>query len=560
MISISSILLSLAAAQTPDLEVSSSIDRVTVYNGQALVERVFEVQAPQPGAYAVVVGPLPMTTDSGSVQARLDQGPLVIQGLEMRERSGELDGTQRDVLSRQLGVLQQRLRDLGAEEEAIDAGEALVQSVLAAVRKGGVEALGRDGLSGMLPFLSGQVEQIDQRRIRWESDREKVLSEINNLRRQLGGDSAQARPYLEARVELFFERPGPAQLRLTYLTYGAGWEPVYDVRLDTELKQVQVGLVGRVHQATEEDWEGVLVQLSTSQPNVGLDPPELPRRWAGVIEPVPRSRNFGSALAPSAGAELRSAGYMDDGLIARDAVELAAEESEPSMKALKAPVVSVQDYGLSQQFQLPERVTLVSNQDPKSFRLINVPLEVRPERYVVPSLSERCFLRAEVTSASDAPLLPGTAMIFLGPDYLGEASFPILRPGDSTMLNLGLDPNLSLEWEMVRDERDDPGFLSSIVTQNRVYELKMKLSRSARDTIEVLVEEALPVSQDDRIRIKPLQMYEGALKSEADLKDREEKGVWRWRLPMAPGAEIEMRMGFTMTFKESLRPVMDEGR
>ena len=58
-------------------------------------------------------------------------------------------------------------------------------------------------------------------------------------------------------------------------------------------------------------------------------------------------------------------------------------------------------------------------------------------------------------------VLPGVARIFLGPDYLGESSFPLLRQGDSTTLNLGIDPNLIVEYEVVLDQREEPGLFSS---------------------------------------------------------------------------------------------------
>ena len=212
---------------------------------------------------------------------------------------------------------------------------------------------------------------------------------------------------------------------------------------------------------------------------------------------------------------------------------------------------------MTQQFALPNRISLSAGTEPRQFRLVDVPLEVRPERYIVPSLSEQAFLRAEVTSEASAPLLPGAARIFLGPDYLGESSFPLMRQGDSTMLNLGIDPNLSVAYEMILDQRDSPGVLSSTVRHNYLYEAKLKLSASAKNEVEVLVEEVLPISQDDRIKIAPYKMQSGYLDTEQDKQDREERGVWRWRIKMRPGAENTRRWGYVASFNEKLTPSID---
>jgi len=245
---------------------------------------------------------------------------------------------------------------------------------------------------------------------------------------------------------------------------------------------------------------------------------------------------------------MANAGYVED-------------SPAPSAKAAyaPAPVVTVQDYGVTQQFRLPDRVEIPSGEEAKQFRLVNVPLEIRPERYIIPSLSQECYLRAEVTSSSDAPLLGGRARVFVGPDYIGEATFPLMRQGDSTTLNLGLDPLLAVDLQTVKEERDEPGVFGKILKLSRVFQASLHLSSSAKGTIEILVEDVLPVSQDDRMKIAAIEMHEGMLESEEDLKDRKERGIYRWRITLRPGQKLEMRYGFTAAFNENLTPVFTDG-
>ena len=532
------------------ISVESQLDRVTVYSAQAMAERVLQVTATEPGAVTVRVGPLPMTADRESFQTRVQGASAVLQGLEVRQRTGELQQSERDQLRLRIAAVQADLRALDAERRAIVAGQGMLEAVVNSVGKEGLTGYSGMTLENVFSFVTAETAKLDAREQIYERERDSLQLQIRDLEQQLGGRARAARPYQEVDLSLFFQRAGTAEVRLLYLVRGTSWEPVYDLRLDPGLTGVDVGLVGRIYQQTDEDWENVQVLLSTAQPQLGLDPPELPRRWARVYQPE-RYRGP-SDVAPSAGiAQLSELGYVEE-----SAVDKRGREAD-KLGFVAAPTVSVQDYGLSQQFALPERVSLRSGTEPRQFRLADVPLEMRPERYIVPSLSQQAYLRAEVISEAEAPLLPGTARVFLGPDYIGESSFPLLRQGDSTLLNLGIDPNLVVEYQVVLDQRDEPGLFSSELRHNHWYEARLKLSASAREDIEVLIEEVLPVPQDDRIRISPYKMAAGALDSAEDLKDREEKGVWRWRMSMKPGQETALRWGYTAAFNEKYTPVID---
>ncbi len=541
--------LLLAAPQATEPPAAASrIDRVTVYSGHALVERSFTVEAAAPGPQVVVVGPLPLGADPSSCQARLDAGPVVVQGLQVERRSGQPGGNERDALRAELDALRAELRALGSEEEAIEAGRRLIDASTKAVEEGG--QLDPLLLGQLFDFVSEKSSDLDRRRIAREAAERRLAAAIAALEQRLGGQGSAARPFQQARVALFFERPGRAELRLQYLVGGASWRPVYDVRLDPGLTRVDVGLHGEVRQRTDEDWSEAELFLSTARPQVGLDPPQLPRRfWSLPVAQYEKARRglFGmsgaDAMAPAAAAEPSLA--LD-------------EEYEDADDFLAAPTVAVQDFGLTQQYRLPERVDVPADGEPKSFPLVQVPLDVHPERYLVPSLTEEAYLRAEVTSAAEAPLLAGEARVFLGPDFLGRAAFPVLRPGDSTWLNLGLDPNLAVEHELVREEREEPGVFSSTVKVHRQWKTTVKLSAAAAGPVTVLVEEALPQSRDERVVVTPVGIQPKALDGEEDLRDREEKGLWRWRIKLRPGDEVTLGWGYTLAHDEDLSPYLDQ--
>jgi uncharacterized protein (TIGR02231 family) len=338
-------------------------------------------------------------------------------------------------------------------------------------------------------------------------------------------------------VSVFVEQAGPVEVKLSYLVDRAWWQPAYDLRVAPDLTGLQVNSLAEVRQLTGEDWSGTELVLSTSMPNLGLDPPEVPRRRVeGERWALEEFEEIG--IGGGAGSDFRAA---------------------PSVEAV-APETVVRDFGITTQFVLPGRSSLPSTGQMQRFRIRDLPLEVRPERYVVPSLSDKAYLRAEITNTGEIPLMAGRAKVYLGPDYLGVASMPLLRQGDATTVNLGIDPNLSVSYEVMEDSRDNPGrfSLSSTATITRRYRATMKLSAAARGRISVLVEEALPMSWDDRFKVEVQKAEPPADDAEADLALREERGLYRWRMYLSPGASQAIDWGYELSFDEDLLPVIQD--
>ena len=537
-----------APAQEADpVPTPSSVERVTVYQGQALVERIVTLDPDGLGLTTLAIGPLPLNAQSSSLQTEILVGNAVVQGLELRQRrGGDHAWSGSESLRSELEELQWQAELKETEYRGV---EAAIQGLLAIAKAGHLDSVGASDavifdsvqLDSRLAYFQRKMTelQVDAAKVRRE--REVLLERIRDLEAQMNMIDSQAQEdYREARISLFVEQAGSVRVKLSYLVEEAWWQPAYDVRVAPDLTGVNVGFVGQVTQRTGEDWDGVELVLSTSTPSIGLDPPKLPRRHYRVWG----EDRAGFAMA-DADMEMVGASLGMDLMM------------EPS---LAAPMVAIQDFGLTTQFLLPGETSVRSNGEAHRFRIRELPLEVKPERYVVPSMSNHAYLRALVTHTGDAPLLSGTAKVFLGPDYLGEASFPILRQGESTMLNLGIDPMLTVEWETVEDSRENPGrfSLSSTATITRRYRATLHLSAAARSRVSVLIEESLPLSWDDRVEVDIDVLQPKPLATDEDMELREERGLYRWRLSLAPGATQGIRWGYELSFDEDLAPYLQE--
>ncbi|HJM38904.1 MAG TPA: DUF4139 domain-containing protein [Planctomycetota bacterium] len=548
------LLLSFALPQeSVPTPVETTIDRVTLYDGQALVERAVLLNPTEPGEMWLSLSPLPLGLDSSSFQTKIEMGEAKVLSVEAHTVTGTaLDNTRRDELRAELASLQKENRNLDSTRVAIETEKSMLAAMIQAVANGEKP----DGFLVDLGEVGKMASALDRRLAQYEMDADALRLKIKAIESKLGGGGRQLRRYKEGRIRVWIERPGEVLLRASYLIGGASWRPNYTVRVSPDLTGVTVGLVAHLVQKTGEDWENAEILLSTSTPSIGLDPPSLPIRVFRL--PLPRLASK-SPATPSAKFEAGTA-FDEEGVSASLGIGGGAGGKYGSRtgRILAAPEVQVQDLGLTALFQLPERKTLPSDGEPYRFRIREVPLDVRPERYVVPTLSSQAFLRARVQLTGDVPLLPGTAKIFLGPDYLGESQFPVLRPGDFTTIHLGVDPNLSVQWETVLDERDNPGLLSSTATISRVYRAILKLSSNAPGEIEVVMEEAIPLSRTSALSITPSELRPAPIRDEEASRLQKEKGVFRWKVSMAPGQGQNIYWGYDLEFDEDLNPILAE--
>ncbi len=525
-------------AQEPVVQViPTRLDRVTVYPEQALVERVLEVQFDRAGDLSFDVGPLPVLASKASFQLRVESGPAEVQGMETSIRNSTGSESPLVVeLRERLDGIQSLHREVQTKLAGVEGQQAVLDAMVGSVANR-AEPLTEVELLPILSLIRSQTETLDQQRAHFQGEDAKLSETIDELNRKIAAAIGQARPFQTLHVPLRFERPGTAQLRLLYLVSSANWEPSYDVHVSSDLTGVSISQVARVRQNTGEDWNNVEIQLSTSMPSIGLDPPQLPSRF--YVLPYPGAPDLNG---------LAALGY--------DGGDLAVLDASGGAGTLSLSNANYQSMGLAASFQIVGARTVLSGGEPSQFLLTSLPMQVSPERYVVPSVSDQAYLRAEVLYSGDKPLVSGSAKVYLGPDFLGETHMPVLHRGDRTTIHLGIDPNLTVKFETLSDKRDDPGILSSTAHRTRVFRADLRLSPNS-GPVEILVEEVLPLTRDDRIEISPVQMQPAPLRDAQSMKLRE-NGIYRWRIKLAPGASQRITWGYDAAFDEDLNPVFTE--
>ena len=515
--------LIVGALQEPALQPTDSrLERVTVFPMKALVERVFEVSSERAGEVVVLVGPIPVLAERDSLQVRVLSGDVEVQGLEVRLRNAvAVDDARSRELRAALDEARGVRRQIQTELAGLESRQEVINALIASVGSG-ANAATEEELDAFMLMIATRSMAIDTERTVMEERVAAQEAVIEGLNRDLSGRNSETRPVQELILPLRFSAPGTAQFRLLYLVSSASWEPSYELRVATDLTGVAMSQVARVRQSTGEDWEGVELMLSTSMPSRGLAAPGLPRRFYQL--PYTTSPNL-DGLAAEAFGTGGNAAALSSGNVASSASNASSGS------------------GVVAQFKVSGTRTVRSTGEVARFQLASLPLDVRPERYVVPSISDQGWLRAEIRYNGSRPLIPGRGRVYLGGDLLGETEIPLMTTGDRTIVPLGPDPNVQVRFTTVLDERREPGILSSTARIVRGYQAEIRLDPGANASVRVLVEERFPRSRDERVSIKPTRLQPPPLDDDEANQLREQQGLYRWSFDLAPGATRRLNWG-----------------
>jgi uncharacterized protein (TIGR02231 family) len=115
-------------------------------------------------------------------------------------------------------------------------------------------------------------------------------------------------------------------------------------------------------------------------------------------------------------------------------------------------------------------------------------------------------------------------------------------PGEDVELALGLDDRIRVERRLVRR---NAGKATLGSTRRREVEYETKLENHTPRTARVTVLDQLPVSRDHEINVKPIT-------AEPEPTETTDLGVITWKLDLAPGQAIEIKLGFRVDTGKSV--------
>jgi hypothetical protein len=395
--------------------------------------------------------------------------------------------------------------------------------------------------------------------------------------------------------QAFSPMAGTSTLTISYITPYAGWNPAYDLRVESISKPVNIGFKAKVSQTTGLDWKNVKLVLATSMPNKNAVAPEL-QSWLLAFQNLHdrlRGRVSGIAIrganampAEQALSEVVVTGYggankddkamaepvyvVNGELVSRDQFSQINKNAIKSISILKgdnaaaiygsraaggATVVTLkeglQDYVAENENQLNVTYEIDLPYDvPTNGKEQVVALKDRaaPATYkyfAAPVKDKDAYLIGCIADWEGLQLLPGEANIIFEGTYIGKTQ---LNPGstsDTLNLTLGKDRRVVITREKLKDF-SSVKFLGNKKLQTFTYEITVKNNK--KEAIQLQVKDLFPIPTDKEIEVELLDF------SGADVD--KEKSFLTWNMELKSGESRKLRMSYSVRYpKDKILPL-----
>ena len=468
-----------AHAQAADAA-ASRIDKVTLYQGSATVERTLRVPA---GAHEAQFVCLPAALDAQSLQVSGDAG-LRIGELRVQTTERALAAECASPLDAKISGLQDEIANVAAATSALQLVDSYLHTVAGSAPADGAKAAPASAsqIQATAEALRRSAEEGLKRRHQLQRDKEALELRLKPLLAERERTASQRSRVVSVQVQLATDRE--TTLRLAYQVRGPNWQSSYRATLDVATSKLHLERQAIVAQASGEDWSGVQLRLSTGAPARSTQG-RLPRPWTlDIAPPTP----------PPAPAPVMSLSKS----AAAPPAPMEAARGEAPMPDFE---VQTEEGAYATEFAVPGRTSVPSSGERVTLALGAVDAPVRLLTRTAPSVEQAAYLVAELARpsgiwpAGPVALLQGTR--FVGNGRLDFASAAAATA--TTELAFGRDDQVTVRTEPVQEQRGTAGLTGS--RTERTVQSRYRVENRHAGAIELQVLHAAPISRDEKIEV-----------------------------------------------------------
>lgn len=525
----------------PEIVLTSRVDQVTVFPSAAQISRSSAFQLNKGVSQLIFDGISPYILSS-TIQAS-GKGEFVILDVKYRVKQPDPitpeDKPVPPAIQHKINALTDSLSQMQFDFEHLQSRKdvlVLEKNVLIGNKymKGQLDTISQ--LQFAMEYLRKQLDNINQSWIALKRDEYYMTRKRDDMQVRLNVLQAwnqhlnpviQESPKHQVVVTVSSATSMSARLSITYLTRQAGWTPQYDLRASGQEQSIQLVCKANVFQNTGEDWNEIMLNLSTITPSQGYSKPKLNPMYAGYYRLAPAP-----AMNYISGVEVTSINRTKQGSKRND----AAEED-----ALSSAYFTQENLTLTNvEYEIKLPYSIPSDGQGRMVAIMDKKLNAEFFHFLVPRLDKQAFLLARVIDWKQLDLLPGQANIYFDGNYVGETHISTAAVSDTLDIALGKDRSVIAVREKEKDEVRNAVFGNN-VTRTISYKIVVKNNKSAG--IHVIIEDQIPITHATDIKIKPLTL--------SSAEYLESTGILNWKIKLNPKEEKSLIFSYSIEYDKS---------
>lgn len=541
--------LNSTAALADEILGVSRISSVMVFPRGAQVTRVFSVDLPA-GEHQLNVNDLPSDLQGRSLRIEgAGVGPIEIGSVDHRVVTAPLKA---EPESSERAQLKEQLQTLLDERELtysiIDAA-ALQKKLLNEMALLPSRPLGRNQETGgdvvtqysnLYNLMGDKFLETQAKALKAKVQLRGLDKRIKNIKAQIAEKPNKRKRNTHLTVNVSAEKAGKARFLVHYQIRGASWSPLYDARLKTADGKVKakLDLVRRavIRQNTSEDWSGVKLRLSTTNPTGRTKAPDL---FAWLID-------FKKKRRPSPVAETMA-------MPEADGYARSDRRYQPKKKALsaglmnmKAParprMATVNSGQFQMTFDVAGKTTIKRDGTRKKVFLDQLSLNPSVKLFAVPKKTQKAFLHASFANKTGNALIPGTISLFRDGVFVGQSRIGLVEPDQRVEIGFGVDTKVNVKWVRLDRVKGKTGLLTTSNSDVRKY--KVTLVSGHKKPMKITVLDQMPYSEKETLAVTLVEASPKPTRTNVDDK----KGVMAWDLTLAPQKAKVIEFGYQVVW------------
>lgn len=530
-----SALIAACPAFAGDVAATSRIETVIVYPDGASVGRLAHVELPA-GASAVILRGLAPTIDPNSIRVEgAAESALTIGAVDLRTVPADPNAAANPELEKQIKALQGEREGLQVRLQALEAKKASITTFAQASPEKlgpGAAPLPVEQWQGVWDRIGDALADVGKAITERSRDIAELDRKIAALEQARGRAPRPGAPLRDLVIAVEAAAATKGDLRITYRVAGAGWQPIYDARLDTGSKDAKPSLNfvrrARITQRTGEDWTEVALSVSTVRASRGTAAPDPQPLLVNLYEPLEAARPAPLARAP--------APAMSERQSADGGAALSAKAAAPAIEQ----VAELEAGGFQASFKVPGKVSVAQDGTAKAVALSSRSSEPNLAVKTVPAADETAYLEAAFVNDEDAPLLPGEVTLTRDGTYVGRGRLKLIAPGDLVELGFGADDKVKVSRVTVKKREADRTWINNTRTDQR--EFKTVIRNLHATPLRITMFDSLPVSEHASVTVEQLP----ATTAPTDKSVADKRGVMAWTYDYAPGEQKEIRLAYRL--------------
>lgn len=510
--------------QASEKVAESKIADVVVFLDGAQISRTAEVQIPE-GETEILFKGLTSKLTPSSLQVSSEKNVSILSVNHKLDHMGHPQITsqirelrdQRNALEDSIEIVKNRQSVLKGEQEMLLKNQSVGGS------QSGIQT---EQLRDLLDFFKNRMTDIKQDLLKLKKQLSPMAKRLENLNKQLDElNDRKDSPTSTISVRVEAENPTHASFQVNYTVDQAYWEPSYNLRVKDINHPLDLHYKAKVYQTTGIAWDHVNLSLSTGDPSINQEKPELDP-W--IIRPKPKK----SAIRDTEKARKLTKG---------PAVQLEAERP-----AETSPSVSPDIQQTTTIFRVNQPFTIPSDGQEHDVPLLQHQIDAEYEYATVPRRSSHAFLMAKFSDWDDLNLLPGEAGIYFNQTFQGNTHIDPYVANDTLSLSIGRDPGIVVTREAKKDYSSNTFFGNN---QKKTKAWKISVRNNKNTAVDIWVEDQIPVSGDSDIKVK--------LEESSGARVNKETGLLKWPLTLDAGETRELNLVYSVQYPRDTQVILE---